>query len=252
MSDRLSGTMDLARVGWDVPALASLDRPELALGKVELLQVMYEIRCGEMTDLMPYALQPSIPASATWLGMRCDESPWGPFRMALTRITGRSGIRPRGLVTSAFVDNPDAARELRDGWGYPTTVADIGFRAAYEGIAVTVSRERVPVLDLRLIDPEVVRITPYVSASIHVVDLPEGRRLLQVDPDIEFTEVQRGRPELRVFAPEAAAGARIEPVHAIHAVYGVGTMTLPRLRWYFDPDVPLSQGTTDLAKGAQP
>lgn len=252
MSDRLSGTMDLARVGWDVPTLASLDRPELALGKVELLQVMYEIRCGEMTDLMPYALQPSIPASATWLGMRCDESPWGPFRMALTRITGRSGIRPRGLVTSAYVDNLDAARELRDGWGYPTTHADIRFRAAYEGIAVTVSRDGDPVLDLRLIDPEVVRITPYVSANIHVVDLAEGRRLLQVDPDIEFTEVQRGRPELRVFAPDAAAGARIEPVHPIHAVYGVGTISLPRLRWYFDPDRSLAEGTTDLAKAARP
>jgi hypothetical protein len=249
MSDRLSGTMDLARVGWDVPTLGSPNRPELPLGKVELLQLMYEIRCGEMTDLMPFALQPSIPASATWLGIRCEESPWGPFRMALTRITGRSGIRPRGLVTSAYVDNPDAARELRDGWGYPTNVADIGFRAAYEGIAVTVARDGAQVLDLRLIDPEVVRITPYVSASIHVVDLPEGRRLLQVDPDIEFTEVQRGRPGLRVFAPEAAAGARIEPVHPIHAVYGVGKMTLPRLRWYFDPDVSLAEGTTDLAAG---
>src|SRR5581483_2467428 len=221
-------------------------------GKVELLQVMYEIRCGEMTDLMPHALQPRIPASATWLGMRCEDSPWGPLRMALTRITGRCGIRPRGLVTSAFVDNPEAARELRDGWGYPTTEADIGFRAAYEGIAVTVVRDGDPVLDLRLIDPEVVRITPYVSADLHVVDLPEGRRLLQVDPDIEFTEVQRGRPQLRVFAPEAAAGARIEPVYPIHAVYGVGTMSLPRLRWYFDPDLPLTEGTTDLARHGVP
>ena len=250
MAERLSGTMDLAGVGWAVPTLASLDRPELALGRVEVLQVMYEIRCGEMVDLMPFALQPSIPASATWLGFRCDESPWGPFRMALTRVTGRSGIRPRGLVTSAYVDNPVAARELREGWGYPTTVAEVRFKRAYEGVTVSVVRDGAALLDARLIDPEVVAITPYISADLHVVDLPgEGRRLLQVDPHIEFTEVQRGRPELRVFDRAAAAGVRIEPVHPIHAVYGVGEIALPRLRWYFHPDLPLVEGTTDLGRG---
>ncbi|HEY1973909.1 MAG TPA: hypothetical protein VGH89_38570 [Pseudonocardia sp.] len=246
MAQRLSGTMDLDRAGWDVPTVTSLERPELPLGRVELLHLMYEIRCGEMVDLVPFALQPSIPASATWIGLRCDHSPWGPFRMAMTRITARSGIRPRGLVTSAYVDNPDAARQLRDGWGYPTTVAEVGFRAAYEGIRVTVRRSGRERLDLRLIDPEVVAITPYISANLHVVDLPEGRRMLQVDPGVEFTEVQRGRPELRVFDPEAAAGTRIEPVYPVHAVYGVGQITLPALRWYFHPDRPLAEGTTDL------
>jgi hypothetical protein len=51
-----------------------------------------------------------------------------------------------------------------------------------------------------------------------------------------------------VFAPAAAAGVRIEPVHPIHAVYGVGEIVLPALRWYFDPDLPLAEGTTDLAR----
>lgn len=249
MAERLSGTMNLAEVAWQVPALDTLATGELAIGRVDVLQVMYEIRCGQMVDLVPFALQPSIPASATWVAVRADDSPWGPFRMALTRITGRSGIRPRGLVTAAYVDNPDAARELRQGWGYPTTVADVTFKRSYELIAVSVVHDDRVVLDARLHDPEVINSAPYISANLHVVDLPEGRRMLQVDPGIEFTEIQRGRPDLRVFDAAAHGGARIEPVYPVHAVYGAGDMTLPALRWYFHPDKLLAEGTTDLRAG---
>ena len=76
-----------------------------------------------------------------WLVYDCPESPWGPFRLAQTRIECRSGTRPRGLLVSAICNNPVAGRALAEGWGYRWEPGEIDFRRGYDQVRSVVHSE---------------------------------------------------------------------------------------------------------------
>ena len=57
----LSGTLDVAPRVADAPLVTSLATEPVVLERAEILYAMFEIDAGEMENLVPAALNPTIP-----------------------------------------------------------------------------------------------------------------------------------------------------------------------------------------------
>ena len=68
----------------------------------------------------------------------------------------RAGAHPRGFVLGAVASTADAARALRERWGYPAVPGTIGFTRRHDRIIARVTRDGVLVLDCALVDPEAI------------------------------------------------------------------------------------------------
>ena len=88
-------------------------------------------------------------------------------------------------------------------------------------------------------------------AGLHPVTTDAGERLAQVELEVALDRVERGRPALHRFEAPAAA-ASLAPTFAVAATSGVGTLTLPRVRFVLRPDVPAHLGTERVSEPAAP
>ena len=70
---------------------------------------------------------------------RVGASPWGPFAMAQTRIECRSGVRPRGFLIAAVVDNAAAAAALSSRWGFRVMPGEVRLRRFYDQVRAEVT-----------------------------------------------------------------------------------------------------------------
>jgi hypothetical protein len=95
----LSGTLDVSPRVSDAPLVTSLATEPVVLERAEILYAMFEIDAGEMEDLIPAALNPTIPPVVTFVTIRAKQSPIGSFTIAQSRIGCRAGVRPRGFPT---------------------------------------------------------------------------------------------------------------------------------------------------------
>ena len=118
----------------------------------------FELPYAVREVLLPPSLHPNTPPILTVLAWRCPESPWGAFSLAQLRVGCRSGVRTRGLLLGAAIDNPDAAAALAAGWGLVTRPADVRLRRGYDASSVEVAFHDpagpTPALRLRLLDPD--------------------------------------------------------------------------------------------------
>jgi hypothetical protein len=218
---------------------------EIESGEItELLQLLCEIESGEITELLPPALHPTIPGIVSWQVMNCPESPWGPFRMALTRIECRSGVRPRAFTLSGRVDNQAALQALREGWGYPLQLAEIEFRRSYDSTSASVIEDDLSILEIALRDPEPLgnADVQYVS-DVHLAHTPRGIRLVQVDPSITVKRAERGTPEVTSFEGIDWGDERVVPNYPVSASVVVADITLEKLRFLCLPHQLAFTGT---------
>src|SRR5688500_12814242 len=148
----LTGTAEVAalRTG-TVPAW---DAPSVELEGVEVVQAMFELRAAGREAVLPPALHPTNPPTAVLQGWRCPSSPWGPFQLAQVRVQCRSGLRPRGFVVGAVVDNADAADGLGRGWGFSAEVGEVRLRRSYDETVLEVARSGRPILSFTGRDPD--------------------------------------------------------------------------------------------------
>jgi hypothetical protein len=230
------GTLDVAPLLKAAPDVTELAQEPVVYEGAEVLQLMYEIDVYE--DLLPKALHPTLPPTATIIFWKTHE-----FTAAMLRVGCRAGIRPRGFVTGAFVDDADAARMLASRWGLRSDIADVRLERTYHRIDATVPG----VLSCASVDPEPISGGDLLYvANMHLARVGGAPRLVQVDPEYAFHKVDRGRPEVTTFDAAALGEPRVNLVYPMSASWTQCDLTLPRVRYICDPDVPALQGTEKI------
>ena len=72
--------------------------------------------------------------------------------------------------------------------------------------------------------------------------------LVQVDPEYSFSKAERGKANLVTLEVDAfGGGAHLRLMSPIMASFGVAEVTLPKIRYICDPELPAMQGTTKVA-----
>jgi hypothetical protein len=240
----LIGTADIEELAVRAPVMESLDAEAVACEPAEVLLVTYEIATPYREAILPPALHPTDPPIVTWLFYRCPASPWGSFAMAQTRIECRSGLRLRGFLVSAVVDNAAAAQALGKRWGFMTQDGRIELHRHYDSTRAAVVVNGRTILDVIVSDPD--PLSPadiqYV-ANVNLAHTPRGPRLVQVEPRYQIHRVERGRPRVMAFDGAAWGDARVQPVYPIAATLAVADITIARARFVCRPDVLAFDGT---------
>jgi len=243
----LLGVRDLSAEAETAPEMPSLDAEPTVIEHVEILQLLYEIDSPPMLDLLPPALHPTSPPLVTWIVWRASGGPLGPFTMAQTRIGSRAGVRPRGYLLSAVIDNPDAAAALTEQWGYNCVPGEVGLRRFHDRVEGWATLGGRTILEVALVDGEAISGSDIqYTASMHLARTPNGVRLVQVDPEYIFHRAERGDPHVTTFDAGAWGDPRIEPVWPVAASFAIADVTLPKLRYFCRTDVPAMQGTEKL------
>jgi hypothetical protein len=227
-------------------ALSSPASEPVALPGAEIFQAAFE-HAGTRGDVfLPQGLVPTIPTLVTLLAARVSDGPEGPFTVAQIRVSCRSGARARALVVATAVDAaPETAAWLGSHWGIAGDGA-VDYDRGYDRVRVTA-----PWFDVTLESPKPIGVhdVQYV-AGLHPVTTDAGARLAQVELEVDLQRVERGRPVLHRF--DAPPGARaLAPRFAVAATSGVGTLTLPHVRFVLQPDLPAHLGSERVGAGAR-
>ena len=243
------GTLQIEERLHSVPQLDRFDTAATLFKGTGLLQLIFEIGFENKQDLLPPALHPTSPPIAVFQHFDVPESEWGPFKMLLTRIVCRAGVRLRGFVSGCLVDNPSAATALSQRWGFPCQPAHSRTAVYYDSIPVTLTDAGGTLFEGCLVDPEPISGADiFYTANTHLVRTPRGARLVQVDSEFTFHKADRGRPRvdqydsLRLFGKP---GVRLNwPVSASFCRVDV---TLAEIRYVSDPNIPAIRGTQTVA-----
>jgi hypothetical protein len=181
-------------------------------------------------------------------------SEFGPFALVQTRIGCRIGIKPRGLLVSGVCDNPRAAAALRSRWGFQVAEGEVLVRRRNDRVEIGATVAGSEILAVDIVDPVLLAGAGVpISPGLNLADTPEGRRLLQVDPEYVTTSADRGRPVIRTFDAAAWGHSDVVPTWPISGSFLRAEVTLPRLRFLTDPTDPSGRTVRlDTAVASQP
>jgi hypothetical protein len=243
----LFGSLDTTALLAGAPEMKDLTTDALVLPSVEILHLLHEIDSGPMLELLPPSLHPTLPPTISVIVWRARGTELGTFTMAQVRIGCRAGVRPRGFLLASVVDDVDAGNLLASRWGYRTDDGTPKLQVSHDRIRATVERDGRTILDVSLIGPEPISggDIQYV-ANMNLAHTPDGPRLVQVDPEFEFTKANRGKLQLDVFDAAAWGDARIVPSWPVSTSVATANVTLPKLRYVCKLDVPALQGTETI------
>jgi len=224
----------------------------LTLKGVQILELHMEIDDDPADALIPKTMHPAIPMYAIFNVMHAPQSEWGPFTIAEVRAAGRTGVRPRGFVLRSYVDNDEAAKALTARWGFPVARGDATLRVSHDRITGRVKLGGKTVYEIEEQDRDSIsgNDIQYI-ASMHLAHSKVDNKLVvvQVDPEYVFHKAERGRPRVVTLDPEAfgATAKTLNVMGAISACFTTADITLPKVRYICNPDVPAMQGTTKVA-----
>jgi hypothetical protein len=243
----LVGTLDVTSLPTPAPELANFETPAWELGEIDVLHVNYEISANAIQSSVPPALHPSIPPHLSWLVYRVKDSSFGPFTLAQTRVGCRIGLKPRGLLLSAFCDNATVGRQLRSRWGFDVRAGDLVVSKHADQIELRVRSAGRDILALDVVDPTLLPggAVP-IAAGLNLARTAVGTRLVQVDPEYVIASAERGKVKLRTFDAAAWGDPTIVPTWPISGSFMRAEVTLPRLRYLTDPTSTSADGTTRL------
>src|ERR1700739_2512368 len=108
--------------------MESLGAEPVQLTAVEVLQAGFELPYASREAVLPAGLHPTTPPLVIFLVWKVGDSPWGSFSMAQARVSCRSGVRPRGFVAGAIIDNPAAAAGLASRFGLPGQPGEVSLQ----------------------------------------------------------------------------------------------------------------------------
>ncbi|MCH2172004.1 acetoacetate decarboxylase family protein [Myxococcota bacterium] len=243
----LQGTANISDFERGAPSLADFETEALVLPRASVLQVLYEIDSDDMCALLPPALHPTLPPVVNWSFYRFPDTPWGEVNLAQTRLQCRSGLRPRGLLLNAAIDNEAAGAALASRFGFRSERAEVSLRIGYDEVRGQVEFDGDLVLDLGARDPQPLGATTVQFVSnVHPAQTPAGFRLVQVDFQHVVERAEACQPVLDEFDAEAWGDERIEPSYPISAAYCLADVTLPKLRFVCRPDVMAFEGTEPI------
>lgn len=239
----LNGSASLDRLGGRAPTMPSLNPDPVTFEQVEVLQAGFEMAYASRETTLPAGLHPTTPPLMVVLAWRVADSPWGPFTMAQVRVSCRSGVRPRGFVAGCVADTAEAAAELAARWGFPARVGPVRLDRFYDAAVLDAG----PALKVSGLDPD-----PLGGGDVQyavtttLAHTERGLRLVQVEPEYELRRVERIRPRVDHFDPGAWSPLPLAPRHPVAATIGVGTLSIPRLRFVSRADVMAFEGTESL------
>ena len=241
------GTLELPSVTVRLPVMPNLDTEAWTLPGAELLQLAFEVP-RETASLLPRAMHPAIPPYATIQVIRYPHTPVGPFTLAQLRLMARAGAHPRGFVLGAVTSTADAARALRERWGYPAVPGTVAFTRRHDRIIARVTRDGVLVLDCALVNPEAisggdVQLIHSVTLAQAPLDGATTARLVQVDPRYTFHKAERGRVDVSHLEPSAWHAHGLRLLNPISASVSTCDTDLPSIRFVMDPEIPVVSGT---------
>jgi hypothetical protein len=243
----LTGTADLGQLSLAVPVMENLDGEPVSFEGVEVLQAAFETPYAHRQATLPPGLHPTTPPVLVLLAWRVPDSPSGPFAMAQARVSCRSGVRPRGYVTGAVIDNPGAARLLSSRFGLPAREGTVNLVRRYDRSELVVVCDGKTVLHLIGSDPDPLNPADVqFSVTTALAQTPRGLRLVQVEPEYDLRRLERIRPRMVTFDAQAWGEPLLEPRHPVSATVSVGDVTIPRLRYLSRPDVTAFEGTEKL------
>jgi hypothetical protein len=243
----LAGSLDIRPLLDGAPTV-DLDEREFRVDNVEILQVLYETAAADMEDLVPPALNPTIPPVVGFLAYRAEHSDFGPFSLVQTRVTARASVRPRAFLVSACCDNEAVSEVLSGSFGYRLRSADIRLRHFHDRVDCVVTVGRQVILQVALIDPQPVTGHDIQYApGMHLARVrhPAGDRprLVQVDTEYEFLKADRGRPQLSIFDAAQWGEERLVPLQPISASFTTCRVAIVPVRYVCNPDIPAAEGT---------
>jgi hypothetical protein len=240
----LVGTGDPAKLEDGAPTMDALDASSVTFADAVFMQALFEMRSESMCEMLPPALHPTLPPVAGISVFDVPDSEWGSFRMAQLRIECRSGLRPRGLLVGAVIDNSAAEDALTQRFGFKLSAGDVELRRAYDETRVSVVVDGHTWLRTSMRGPT--RIgegdTQFVS-SLHSARTPQGFRLVQVDTRHTVHRAERAPLEIEMFDAGAWGEERIVPSLSLPGVVGVADLSIDPLRFVCRPDVLAFQGT---------
>ncbi|HEX7035721.1 MAG TPA: hypothetical protein VF210_08095, partial [Pseudomonadales bacterium] len=210
----LVGTADVAALARHAPTVERYFGEPIVLREVALFQIVMEMRRGAREAVLPPSLHPTIPPALSMQVWQVGESPWGAFRMAVSRVSCRSGVRARGFTTGAAATTEAAVAGLRGQLGYPARVAEIDAVFSYSGAGITVrdaghATFRASAIDPTPLDADDVQYT----GTLNLAQVPTGLRLMQVEFHVEAQRVERLRARLQGFDAAAWGNERLDPYH---------------------------------------
>jgi hypothetical protein len=247
------------------PRFGKLDSAKFAAGNIndyktdaltfkgaQILELHMEIDDDPADALIPKTMHPAIPMYAIFNVMHVPQSEWGPFTIAEVRAAGRTGVRPRGFVLRSYVDNDEAAKALTGRWGFPVAKGDVSLRVLHDRVIGRVKVGGKTVLEIEEQDRESIGggDIQYI-ASMHLAHSKVDNKLVvvQVDPEYVFNKAERGKPRVVALDP-AAFGATAESLNVMNpimACFTTADITLPKIRYICNPELPAMQGTTKVA-----
>ena len=246
------GTLDLAKFAQSVSAIDGYKTEPLTIKGAQILELHMEIDDDPAIALLPATMHPSIPQYAIFNVLHAPHSEWGPFTMAEVRVAGRTGVRPRGFVLRSYIDNDDAAKALSSRWGFPVAKGDVSLRVSHDRIVGRVKLGGKTVYEIEEQDRDAIGAgdIQYI-ASMHLARNKQDDKLVlvQVDPEYVFSKAERGKPRVVTLDHEAfgATASTLNVMNPIMACFTTADVTLPKIRYICNPELPAMQGTTKVA-----
>ncbi len=230
------------------PRVGSLDTEPLTLAGIELLRVTFEIERRDIETLFPPALQATLPPLVTWSVTRCEEGPLGPFCLAETQLSCRSGARSRTYLLGGVINSERAGEALSSRWGFDPRVGDVQLFRGFDRADASVLVEGRKVLEISMRDPVPLGQTAiHFATRVHPAHTPNGLRLLQVDASYRVHRSERGRAFVDSFSAEEWNEPRVRPTRQVAATYTSADLTLERLRFMGRPEVNAFAGTESVS-----
>jgi hypothetical protein len=243
----LEGTLDVSPRVAAAPLADDLATEPVVLERAEILYAMFEIDAAGMVDLIPPALNPTIPPVLTFVTVRAKDSPIGTFAFTQARVGCRAGVRPRGFPVGGFIDG-DGADVLAARWGFALQPGEVNLRRGFHDIVNEVTADGRCILSVSAVDPvPLTGAEVLFASSMHLArvkqDGEEKVRLVQMDPEFTFHRAARGSARLEAFDPQAWGDERLTVTYPVSVWYALCDLTLPKVRYLSDPSLPALQGT---------
>ena len=243
----LFGTGSVDSIAKRAPRMESVDTDALTLPGVELLRVSFEIERREIETCFPPALQATLPPLVIWSVYRCKEGPLGPFCLAETQLSCRSGARSRTFLLGGVIDSEEAGAALSERWAFDPRLGEVRLFQGFDRADASVLIEGRPILEISMCDPVPLGETAiHFAASMHPAHTPKGLRLLQVDASYHVHRSERGRAIVDCFRAEEWNEPRGRPTKSVAATFTTLDLTLEKPRFMGRPEVNAFEGTESV------
>jgi len=245
----LRGNADLAQLELAAPAVDAFSTEAVALTDIVCFQLNAELPEAAREAVLPPALHPTIPAAMSLQVFRVGGSAWGPFNMALLRVSCRSGVRARGFSLAGIADSAAAVAGLRAQLGFPLREGRVRLRHGYDATEIAVQTERGTIAAVKAVDPEPMgQNDVQFTGTLNAARTPRGLRLLQVESQCQPDQAERLRAGPLQFDGAGWGEPLLQPTLVIAAAVVVAPeWLLPPLRFVCKADELAFTGTEEVS-----